>query len=58
VLFGKSKLEGLSSSHSRWRKGRQRGIGRERERERKGKRENEREGGVTQMGDPALGHHP
>jgi hypothetical protein len=29
--FGQSKLEGLSSSHHRWRKGKQRGRTRERE---------------------------
>jgi hypothetical protein len=43
--FGQSKLEGLLSSHPRWRKGKQGGRARERERER------ERESGsVTQMG--------
>jgi hypothetical protein len=45
LLFGQSKLEGLLSSHPRWRKGRQRR--RAREIERKGKREREREREVS-----------
>jgi hypothetical protein len=45
LLFGQSKLEGLSSSHPRPRKGRQRR--RARERQRKGERDSEREGEVS-----------
>jgi Sec-independent protein translocase protein TatA len=38
LLFGQSKLEGLSSSYLRWRKGKQRTTARERERERERER--------------------
>jgi hypothetical protein len=55
--FGQSKLEGLLSSHPRWRKGKQGGRARERERE----REREWEchpNGFPRVGVPGLGCRP